>query len=100
MLLSLDLSTKSSGYAIFDEGILIKYGCITSASTDTIKRIYIMRDAINQLLIDTITLFDDYDLEVLEISLIDNFVVYQDKEGILYEIPYDNCEDIIKLKEN
>ena len=55
---------------------------------------------INQLLIDTITLFDDYDLEVLEISLIDNFVVHQDKEGILYEIPYDNCEDIIKLKEN
>ena len=52
MLLSLDLSTKSSGYAIFDEGTLIKYGCITSASTDTIKRIYIMRDAINQLLID------------------------------------------------
>ena len=55
---------------------------------------------INQLLIDTITLFDDYDLEVLEISLIDNFVVYQEKEGILYEIPYDNCEDIIKPKEN
>lgn len=55
---------------------------------------------INQLLIDTITLFDDYDLEVLEISLIDNFVIYQDKEGILHKIPYDNCEDIIKLKEN
>ena len=55
---------------------------------------------INQLLIDTITSFDDYDLEVLEISLIDNFVVYQDKEGNLHKIPYDNCEDIIKPKEN
>ena len=55
---------------------------------------------INQLLIDTITSFYDYDLEVLEISLIDNLVVYQDKEGNLHKIPYDNCEKIIKLKDN
>lgn len=45
-LLSLDLSTKSSGWAYFENGELKKHGCITSASTDLIKRIYKMRDEI------------------------------------------------------
>jgi len=38
-LLSLDLSTKSSGWAVFDETELIDHGCITASSTDLIKRI-------------------------------------------------------------
>lgn len=59
MLLSLDLSTKSSGFAVFDGDKLIQSGCITSASTDMIKRIHIMTDGIQFLLdnyldIDTI----------------------------------------------
>lgn len=59
MLLSLDLSTKSSGFAVFDGDNLIQSGCITSASTDMIKRIHIMTDGIKILLdnyldIDTI----------------------------------------------
>jgi Holliday junction resolvasome RuvABC endonuclease subunit len=49
-ILALDLSTKSSGWAIFDEGQLIDYGCITSASTDLIKRIFIMSDGIEEAL--------------------------------------------------
>ena len=41
MLLSLDLSTKSSGIAIFDNNKkLIDYTCITASSTDLVKRIY------------------------------------------------------------
>ena len=50
MILSLDLSTKSSGWAVFEDGELMDHGCITSASTDLIKRIHIMTDAIEQLL--------------------------------------------------
>ena len=49
-LLSLDLSTKSSGYAIFADGQLINYGCKTSSSTDLIKRIHKMVDMIEYLL--------------------------------------------------
>lgn len=49
-ILSLDLSSKSSGWAIFEDNKLIDYGCITSASTDLIKRIYIMRDGIQEIL--------------------------------------------------
>ena len=41
MILSLDLSTKSSGIAIFDNyKKLIDYTCITASSTDLVKRIY------------------------------------------------------------
>ena len=41
-ILSLDLSTKSSGWAVFENGILLDYGCITSSSLDLLKRINIM----------------------------------------------------------
>ena len=49
-ILSLDLSTKSSGWAVFEDGELMDHGCITSASTDLIKRIHIMTDAIDKIL--------------------------------------------------
>ncbi len=52
-IMSLDLSTKSSGWAIFKEGELIDYGCITSASLDLIKRIYIMQNGIKEALKNT-----------------------------------------------
>ena len=49
-ILALDLSTKSSGWAIFQDGILIDYGCISSTSTDLMKRINIMLDGIKEIL--------------------------------------------------
>lgn len=38
-ILALDLSTKSTGWAIFEDDKLIDYGCITASSTDPINRI-------------------------------------------------------------
>lgn len=49
-ILSLDLSTKSSGWAYFEDGELKDHGCITSASTDLIKRIHKMTDGIAEIL--------------------------------------------------
>ena len=51
-ILSLDLSSKSTGWAVFDtsSGFLIDSGCITSSSLDVIKRIYIMRDGIQEVM--------------------------------------------------
>ena len=49
-ILSLDLSTKSSGWAVFENDNLIDYGCITSSSTDLIKRIQIMTNGIKEIL--------------------------------------------------
>ena len=45
-ILSLDLSTKSSGWAVFEDNQLLSHGCISSSSTDLIKRIHIMTDGI------------------------------------------------------
>lgn len=38
-ILALDLSTKSTGYAIFDNGKLIDYGCLTASQANPIDRI-------------------------------------------------------------
>lgn len=45
-ILSLDLSTKSSGYAIGQDELIQQHGCITTKSKDVIKRIITMRDQI------------------------------------------------------
>ena len=39
MVLALDLSTKSSGYAVFDDTGLVKWGCLTASSKNAIERI-------------------------------------------------------------
>ena len=50
-ILSLDLSTHSSGWAIFEEGQLRTSGCITSSSTDLLKRINVMINELKEVII-------------------------------------------------
>lgn len=47
--LAIDASSKSSGIAIFEEGKLIHYECITKTSTDSLKRIKEMAKRIRQV---------------------------------------------------
>ena len=49
-ILAIDGSTKSSGYAFIDENNVLKYGLITSNSTNVEKRIIIMRDEIIKII--------------------------------------------------
>lgn len=49
-LLSLDLSTKSSGWAVFDDTNLVESGYITASSTDLIKRIQKMTTELKPIL--------------------------------------------------
>lgn len=49
-ILSMDASTKSSGWAIYENSSLKSYGCITSSSTDLFKRIHKMVDEIDLLI--------------------------------------------------
>lgn len=49
-ILSLDLSTKSSGYAIGQDKSLESHGCITASSRDVVKRIIKMRDQLSKLI--------------------------------------------------
>lgn len=50
-LLALDLSTKSSGYALGEKDNLLKHGYISASSKDVIKRIIKMRDQIAEIII-------------------------------------------------
>lgn len=49
--LFLDLSSKSSGWAVADkDGKMINHGLITSSSSDTVKRIHYMQNEIGKLI--------------------------------------------------
>lgn len=49
-ILSLDLSTKSTGFAIFDGEQLIEYGCLTATSYQAIARIKKIANQILELI--------------------------------------------------
>lgn len=49
-ILFLDLSTRSTGWAVGEEGKLIDYGCITSSSSNIFKRISIIQRFINEII--------------------------------------------------
>lgn len=48
-LLSLDLSTKSSGWCVGQDGNLESHGCISASSRDVVKRIIKMRDQLSEI---------------------------------------------------
>ena len=49
-ILSIDASTKSTGWSVFADDKLLDYGCITSSSTDLIKRIHKMIDELQLIM--------------------------------------------------
>ena len=49
-ILSIDASTKSTGWSVYEDSQLKDYGCITSSSTDLFKRIHKMVDEIAEIL--------------------------------------------------
>ena len=49
-LIALDMSTKSTGYAIYKHNKLVEYNYITATSNDLFSRIKVMLNAINKLL--------------------------------------------------
>ena len=51
-ILTLDLSTKQSGYAIGQKQNLLSHGCFSVSATNPYKRIIKMRDSIAQLIKD------------------------------------------------
>lgn len=49
-IISLDMSTKSTGYAIYKHNKLVQYNYITATSNDLFNRIKVMMNAINKIL--------------------------------------------------
>lgn len=52
MVLAIDASTKSSGFAVYENQELKHYGCITAGSTNVFKRIHKMVDELEKVLIE------------------------------------------------
>ena len=50
IVLALDLSTKSSGWAVYEHQKLFSHGCITASSTNLYKRIHKMVDGVEEIL--------------------------------------------------
>lgn len=49
-ILAIDASTKSTGWAVFEDKNLKEYGCITASSTDLVKRIYKMTEQLKEII--------------------------------------------------
>lgn len=49
-ILSLDLSTKSSGWCVGEDGVIKSHGCITASSKDVIQRIIKMRSQLSVII--------------------------------------------------
>lgn len=49
-ILSLDLSSKSSGWCVAEDGKIIDYGCISSTSTVLLKRLSLMKTEIQEII--------------------------------------------------
>lgn len=58
IILGIDASTKATGWSIFNDKELIESGVITASSTDVIKRVYKMRDEIDNIM-------QKYDINVI-----------------------------------
>lgn len=88
-ILSLDLSTKSSGFAVFDDGELLEYGTIKSNDTSYLVRNKIMADKV-RVLLDTYGGFDHVVIEELKIITNQRTLVVL---GILHGMVIRECQD-------
>ena len=48
-IISLDLSSKSTGWCIYYDNKIQSYGCLQTSSKDVIARIYYMRDNLREI---------------------------------------------------
>lgn len=55
-IIALDMSTKSTGVAIYKHNKLTQYTCITATSNDLFSRIKVMMNAINKILEENLDL--------------------------------------------
>ena len=79
-ILSLDASTKSTGYAIYKHNKLIQYNYITSTSNDLFTRIKIMVDNIDKIL----SLNPDLEYVILEQVRQQGFVNIKTYKALMY----------------
>ncbi len=79
-LLALDMSTKSTGYAIYKHNKLIQYNYITATSNDLFNRIKVMMNAINKILQQNL----DLEYVVMEEVRQEGFINVKTYKALMY----------------
>ena len=88
-LLALDQSSRITGWAVFDDGKLLKFGKISAAQSDVGDRLYYIRkeviDLINEFDIEEVVL-EDIQLQSNVMNNVQTFKALAEVFGVLYEL--------------
>lgn len=87
-LLALDQASRTSGYAIFENGKLIDYGHFTAISDELGERLFWIREKIAQLIADygiDYVAFEDIQLHT-DATSITTFKILAEVFGVVYEL--------------
>lgn len=88
-ILALDQSSHISGYAIFDNGDLIKYGIFTCNEKDTGERLVKIRKTVLKFIqeynVDEVV-FEDIQLQDKVLNNINTFKILAEVFGVIYEL--------------
>ena len=88
-LLALDQASRTSGWAVFEDGKLLKYGKFTADHSDVGDRLHFIRGRVNQLIdeydIDEVV-FEDIQLQGNVANNVQTFKALAEVFGVLYEL--------------
>ena len=88
-LLALDQASRTSGWAVFEDGKLLKYGKVTADHSDVGDRLHFIRGRVNQLIdeydIDEVV-FEDIQLQENVANNVQTFKALAEVFGVLYEL--------------
>ena len=88
-VLALDQASRTSGWAVYDNGKLFKYGKFSATHTDVGDRLYYIRKQIIKLIddfnIDEV-IFEDIQLQDNKINNVATFKALAEVFGVVYEL--------------
>ena len=88
-VLALDQASRTSGWAVYDNGKLFEYGKFTTSYTDVGERLYYIRNQVIQLIeeyeIDEVV-FEDIQLQDNKINNVATFKALAEVFGVLHEL--------------
>lgn len=88
-LLALDQASRTSGYAIFDDGKLIDFGTFTYDDTDIGVRLHKIRNKVDSLICDNNidkVVFEDIQLQGNVANNVQTFKTLAEVFGVIYEL--------------
>ena len=88
-VLALDQASRTSGWAVFDDGKLVTFGKFTANNSDVGDRLHFIRSKVNSLIdeydIDEVV-FEDIQLQNNVVNNVATFKALAEVFGVLYEL--------------